>query len=147
MILGATEIDTDFNVNVITDSNGCVISGAGGHGDTAEGAKMTVITAPTYRSKYPTIVDRVGTVTTPGRFVDVFVCQDGVAVNTALPRNRELALRLKDAGVPVTDIHALKRIAERYTGKLPSLRKGRRTVGLVYWRDGSVLDEIKALSE
>ncbi len=147
VILGATEIDTDFNVNVITDSNGCVISGAGGHGDTAEGAKMTVITAPTYRSKYPTIVDRVGTVTTPGRFVDVFVCQDGVAVNTALPRNRELALRLKDAGIPVTDIHALKRIAERYTGKLPSLPKGRQTVGLVYWRDGSVLDEIKALSE
>ena len=40
VILGATEIDVDFNVNVITNSNNQVISGAGGHGDTAEGAKM-----------------------------------------------------------------------------------------------------------
>ena len=95
VILGATEIDTDFNVNVITDSNGRVISGAGGHGDTAEGAKMTVITAPLYRNKYPTIVDHVSTVTTPGRFVDLFVCQEGIAVNTALSRNVELASRLK----------------------------------------------------
>lgn len=147
VILGATEIDTDFNVNVITDSNGRVISGAGGHGDTAEGAKMTVITAPLYRNKYPTIVDRVNTVTTPGRFIDVFVCQEGVAVNTALPRNRELAVRLADAGIPIRDIHDLQRAAERFTGKLPPLKKGTQTVGRVYWRDGTVIDEIKAAIE
>lgn len=143
VILGATEIDTDFNVNVITDSNGRVISGAGGHGDTAEGAKMTVVTAPLYRNKYPTILDRVGTITTPGRFIDVFVCQEGVAVNTSVPRNRDLALRLSEAGVPVRDIHDLQRAAERFTGKLPPLKTGTRTVGRVYWRDNTVLDEIK----
>lgn len=147
VVLGATEIDTDFNVNVITDSNGRVISGAGGHGDTAEGARMTVITAPTYRNKYPTIVDQVSTITTPGRFVDVFVCQDGVAVNTGIERNRELAARLKDAGIPVKDIHDLQKIAERFTGKLPPLKKGDKTVGLVYWRDGSIIDEIKTSAE
>lgn len=86
VILGATEIDVDFNVNVITNSNNQVISGAGGHGDTAEGAKMTVITAPLFRGKYPVIVDRVTTLTTPGRFVDVFVCQEGIAVNTAVQK-------------------------------------------------------------
>lgn len=31
VILGATEIDTDFNVNVHTDSNGCLMGGSGGH--------------------------------------------------------------------------------------------------------------------
>ena len=147
VILGATEIDTDFNVNVISDSNCRVISGAGGHGDTAEGAKMTIITAPSFRGKYPTIVDKVSTLTTPGRFVDVFVCQDGIAVNTAIPRNRELADRLQDAGLPVADIHDLQSRAERYTGKLPQLKPGGRTVGLVYWRDGTVLDEIKTTGE
>lgn len=143
VILGATEVDTDFNVNVITDSNGRVISGAGGHGDTAEGAKMTVITAPLYRNKYPTIVDRVSTITTPGRFVDLFVCQEGVAVNTALSRNVELAARLKDAGIPVWDIHDLQKRAEQFTGKLPPLPMGDRVVGQVYWRDGSVIDQIR----
>nr|WP_325212758.1 citrate lyase subunit alpha [uncultured Oscillibacter sp.] len=143
VILGATEIDTDFNVNVITDSNGWVISGAGGHGDTAEGAKLTVITAPLYRNKYPTILDRVTTIATPGRFVDLFVCQEGVAVNTIVPGNQELALRLADAGIPIRDIHDLQRAAERFTGKLPPLKRGSKTVGRVYWRDGSVIDEIK----
>lgn len=147
VILGATEIDVDFNVNVITNSNNQVISGAGGHGDTAEGAKMTVITAPLFRGKYPVIVDRVTTLTTPGRFVDVFVCQEGIAVNTAVQKNRELADRLRDAGLPVLDIHDLQRRAERYTGKLPPLKPGGRTVGLVYWRDGTVLDEIKRNDE
>ena len=145
VVLAATEIDTDFNVNVISDSNGCVISGAGGHGDTAEGAKMTVITAPTYRNKYPSIVDRVSTIATPGRFVDIFVCQDGIAVNTTIARNAELALRFKDAGLPVIDIHDLQKRAEQFTGKLPPLSKDGRVVGKVLWRDGSVIDEIRTL--
>ncbi len=143
VILGATEIDTDFNVNVITDSNGRVISGAGGHGDTAQGAKMTVVVAPMYRNKYPTIVDRVCTISTPGRFVDMFVCQEGIAVNTALPHNQELALRLKDAGLPVADIHELQRKAEEFTGKLPPLHLSETIVGHVYWRDGTIIDEIR----
>ena len=41
----------------------------------------------------------------------------------------------------------LQRRAERYTGKLPPLKPGGRTVGLVYWRDGTVLDEIKRNDE
>ncbi|MBQ7085988.1 MAG: citrate lyase subunit alpha, partial [Clostridia bacterium] len=40
VILGATEIDTDFNVNVHTDSNGYIMGGSGGHSDTAAGAKL-----------------------------------------------------------------------------------------------------------
>lgn len=41
VVLGATEIDTDFNVNVHTDSNGRIIGGSGGHTDVAEEAKLT----------------------------------------------------------------------------------------------------------
>ena len=35
MILGATEIDLDFNVNVTTSSNGVIMGGSGGHSDAA----------------------------------------------------------------------------------------------------------------
>lgn len=142
VILGATEIDTDFNVNVITDSNNQIISGAGGHGDTAQGAKMTVITAPLFRGKYPSIVDRVNVICTPGRFVDVFVCQEGIAVNLSVPGNQELAERLKEARLPVVDIHDLQRRAEHFTGKLPPLKKGDRVIGEVIWRDGTLIDRI-----
>ena len=40
MILGATEIDIDYNVNVTTGSNGVIMGGSGGHSDTAAGAKL-----------------------------------------------------------------------------------------------------------
>jgi hypothetical protein len=43
MILGATEIDTDFNVNVTTGSSGVIMGGSGGHSDTAAGAKLAIV--------------------------------------------------------------------------------------------------------
>ena len=42
-ILGATEIDTDFNVNVHTDSSGRIMGGSGGHSDAAAGSKLSII--------------------------------------------------------------------------------------------------------
>lgn len=142
-ILGATEIDTSFNVNVVTDSNNRLISGAGGHGDSADGAQLAIVTAPLYRLKYPTITDHVNTICTPGRCIDAFVCERGIAINTEIDHNRELVQRLRDAGLPVRTIQDLKIEAERYTGKLPPLPRGTRTVAKVLWRDGSVLDEIQ----
>lgn len=141
VILGATEIDTNFNVNVHTDSNNCIIGGSGGHGDTAEGAKMTIITAPTFRSRVPTIVDRVNTISTPGRFVDVLVTQRGIAVN---PNRKELSQRLHDAGLKVMDINDLKKETERITGVPKKVKKGKRIIAEVIGRDKSVLDEIRS---
>ena len=39
VILGATQVDVNFNVNVHTDSNGYIMGGSGGHSDTAAGSK------------------------------------------------------------------------------------------------------------
>lgn len=66
VILGATEIDTDFNVNVHTDSNGCLMGGSGGHTDAAAGAKLTMILAPLVRARLPIVTDRVTCISTPG---------------------------------------------------------------------------------
>ena len=51
VLLGATEIDTEFNVNVHTDSNGYIMGGSGGHSDTAAGAKLAMIIAPMFRAR------------------------------------------------------------------------------------------------
>jgi len=139
VILGATEIDTEFNVNVHTDSNGYIMGGSGGHSDTAAGAKLAMIIAPMFRARLPIVTDRVTCISTPGRDIDVLVTQGGIAVN---PRNAELKQRLQAAGLPVVDIHELKEKAERITGTPSRLPKGDRAVAEVIYRDGTLLDTI-----
>ena len=139
VILGATEIDTDFNVNVHTDSNGYIMGGSGGHSDTAAGAKLAMIIAPMFRARLPIVTDRVTCISTPGRDIDVLVTQGGIAVN---PKNVELKQRLTAAGLPVVDMQALKEKAERITGKPNRLPKGDRAVAEVIYRDGTKLDTI-----
>ena len=142
VILGATEIDTDFNVNVHTDSNGYIMGGSGGHSDTAAGAKLSMIIAPLFRARLPIVTDHVQCISTPGRDIDVLITQQGVAVN---PKNAELMLRLKDAGLPVMDIHQLKDIAENITGKPQKVVREGRTVANVIYRDGNVIDHIRSV--
>jgi len=139
VILGATEVDTDFNVNVHTDSNGYIMGGSGGHSDTAAGAKLAMIIAPMFRARLPIVTDRVNCISTPGRDIDVLVTQGGIAVN---PKNVELRERLVEAGLPIVDIHELKEKAERITGVPQHPAKGDRVVANVIYRDGTLLDSI-----
>lgn len=139
VILGATQIDTDFNVNVHTDSNGYIMGGSGGHSDTAAGAKLSMIIAPMFRARLPIVTDRVTCVSTPGKDIDVLVTQGGIAVN---PKNGQLMENLKSAGLPVIDIHELKEKTERITGTPRTLPKGDRVVADVISRDGTLLDQI-----
>lgn len=136
---GATEIDTDFNVNVHTDSNGVIMGGSGGHSDICAGSKMSVIITPMFRNRLPMIRDRVTTITTPGKDVDVLVTQGGIAVN---PRQQELRERLVDAGLPIVDIHELQAKAERMTGKPQPVPHGDKVVAEVIYRDGTIIDRI-----
>ena len=139
VILGATEIDTNFNVNVHTDSNGYIMGGSGGHSDTAAGSKLAMIIAPMFRARMPIVTDKVTCISTPGKDIDVLVTQGGIAVN---PKNAELMYRLKDAGLPVIDIHELKEKTERITGAPKAPKFGDRAVAEVIYRDGTKLDTI-----
>ena len=139
VILGATEIDTDFNVNVHTDSNGYIMGGSGGHSDTAAGAKLSMIIAPMFRARLPIVTDRVTCVSTPGKDIDVLVTQGGIAVN---PKNQDLKARLIDAGLPVVDIRELKEKTEKITGTPEKLPKGDRVVAEVIGRNGDISDLI-----
>ena len=137
VILGATEIDTDFNVNVHTDSNGVIMGGSGGHSDTAAGAKLSMIIAPMFRARLPIVTDRVTCISTPGKDIDVLVTQGGIAVN---PKNTELRERLVSAGLPVLDICQLKEKTERITGTPRKIAKGDRVVAQVIDREGNLQD-------
>lgn len=142
VILGATEIDTDFNVNVHTDSNGLIMGGSGGHCDAAAGSKLCIVVAPLIRARLPIVTDRVGTITTPGRTVDVLVTQKGVAVNPLRPDLRDA---LKDGGVKVVDIHDLKKTAEKLTGVPRRVVRDGREVAKVLYRDGTQIDSIRCV--
>ena len=144
VILGATEIDTDFNVNVHTDSNGYIMGGSGGHSDTAAGSKLSMIIAPMQRARLPIVTDKVTCVSTPGKDIDVLVTQGGIAVN---PKNAELRDRLTDAGLPVIDIRELKEKTEKITGTPKPLTKGDKVVAEVISRDGEILDRIYNVPE
>ena len=140
VILGATQVDTDFNVNVHTDSNGNIMGGSGGHCDTAAGAKLAIVVAPLIRARLPLIVDQVLCKSTPGDTIDVIVTQRGIAVN---PKRKELKEKLIKAGLPVKEITELKEIAEKITGVPKKVELGNRVVANVLYRDGTLLDTIK----
>ena len=139
VILGATEIDTDFNVNVHTDSAGIIMGGSGGHSDTAAGAKLAMVIAPLLRARQPIITDRVNCISTPGKDIDVLVTQYGIAVN---PKNEELRDRLIRAHMPVVSIEELKAKAESLCGVPKALEHGERVVAKVIGRSGEVQDLI-----
>ena len=139
VILGATEIDTDFNVNVHTDSAGIIMGGSGGHSDTAAGAKLAMVIAPLFRARQPIITDRVNCISTPGKDIDVLVTQYGIAVN---PKSEELRDRLIRAHMPVVSIEELKAKAESLCGVPKALEHGERVVAKVIGRSGEVQDLI-----
>jgi citrate lyase subunit alpha/citrate CoA-transferase len=119
VVLGATEIDIDFHVNVVTGSDGVIMGGSGGHADAAAGAKVTIVVANLLRGRLPIIVDEVLTVTTPGETVDVLVTERGVAFN---PRRPELQVQFLAAGLPVKEIQELKALAEKIAGVPQSVK-------------------------
>ncbi|WP_125140776.1 citrate lyase subunit alpha [Clostridium transplantifaecale] len=140
VVLGALEIDTDFNVNVVTGSDGIVRGAPGGHPDTAAGSNCSIIVAPLLRSRIPTVCDRVVTVTTPGEVIDVLVTDYGIAVN---PRRQDLLSAFKEAGLPLKTIVELRDIAYSIVGKPEELEFEERVVGIVESRDGTILDVIR----
>lgn len=142
VILGATEIDTNFNVNVTTASDGKIMGGSGGHSDTSAGSKLSIIVSQLVNSRLSVIKDRVTTVTTPGETVDVLVTEKGIAIN---PKRTDLIEKFKDSNLPIKTIEELKSIADSMTGKPRDIEFEDKIVAVVEYRDGTVVDVIKKM--
>lgn len=143
VVLSALEIDVNFNVNVLTGSDGVIRGAVGGHPDTSAGAKLAIIVAPLVRGRIPTILDRVNTICTPGMTVDVLVTEQGIAVN---PARQDLIERLAAAGIKTETIEGLKAKAEKIVGHPNPIEYGEKVVGVVTYRDSSVIDLIHEVS-
>lgn len=142
VVLSALEIDLEFNVNVMTGSKGLIRGASGGHSDTADGAKLAIVVAPLTRGRIPTVTDRVNTVVTPGSTVDVVITDQGVAIN---PRNKWLKDELKGVNLDFTTIDKLYEKAIALCGKPKEIEYENRPVGIIRYRDGSVIDVIRQI--
>jgi len=140
VVLGATEVDVDFNANVVTHSDGLLLHGIGGWQD-ALFARCTILTVPSFRDRVPIIRDRVTTLCGPGELVDVVVTERGIAIN---PRRQDLFAVLAGSSLPLRSLQELKSEAEAICGGPPALpRTGERTIGVVSWVDGTILDRVQ----
>ncbi len=137
VILGATEIDLDFNVNVTTTSNGVIMGGSGGHSDTAYGAKCTIIVSTLMNARISVVKEKVTTITTPGETVDVLVTERGIAIN---PLRKDLIKHFSKHNLKIVDIKELYDYSTSLTGKPKIIKKGGQIVGEIQYRDGTVID-------
>jgi citrate lyase subunit alpha/citrate CoA-transferase len=146
VILGATEVDMDFNANVNTEADGALLHGIGGHQDTAAGAKLTIIAQPLLRGRIPCVVERVHTITTPGEVVDALVTEFGVTIN---PRRKDLFDAVADFALsrqlPLVPMEELAARARAMSGPMEPIHVADRVVAVVEWRDGTVIDVVRQI--
>ncbi|HPK84514.1 MAG TPA: citrate lyase subunit alpha [Bacteroidales bacterium] len=139
MILGATEIDTGFNGNVVTHSDGLLLHGIGGWQNCLH-ARNVIVPVPLFRDRIPVIVDRVTTLCGPGELIDVIITERGIAIN---PRRQDLIDAVRGKGLPLVTIEELKDIAEKICGKPEKADFDDRVVAAIKWVDGTVIDAVR----
>jgi citrate lyase subunit alpha/citrate CoA-transferase len=144
VILGATEVDVDFNVNVNTESSGYLLHNTGGHCDTAAGAKLAIVVAPSMRGRLPIVRESVTTLTTPGETVDVIVTERGICV---AERHADLRRELQKRNLPVKDIRQFHEEIVAITGKPRPVEFTDEVVALIEYRDGSIIDVVRQVRE
>jgi len=135
-ILGATEVDLNFNANVVSHSDGLLLHGIGGWQNCLF-SKCTILPIPLFRDRIPVIVDQVTTLCGPGELIDVIVTERGIAIN---PLRLDLIDAMKNTKLPIKSIQQLKDEAEKICGKPSKPVFGDEIVALVKWVDGTVID-------
>lgn len=142
VVLAALEVDTDFNVNVLTGSDGILRGAPGGHPDTAAGSKCCIIVTPLTRGRMATVCKHVVTVTTPGDCVDVVVTDYGIAVN---PARKDIIQWLDAAGIKHVSIEYLQEKAYSLVGTPDDLQWEDKVVAVLEARDGTILDVVRQI--
>jgi len=139
-ILGATEVDVDFNANVVTHSDGRLLHGIGGWQNCLFG-KCVILPIPAVRDRIPVVVDHVTTVCGPGELIDVIVTERGIAIN---PRRTDLLDTMKGSSLPIRTIQELKDEVELMCGGAPAAPKlGEKVVAAIEWVDGTIIDCVR----
>lgn len=144
-VLAALEVDTDFNVNILTGSNGEMMGGLGGGPDVAAGADISIVCLPVVRGRIPSVTKRVFTCCTPGETVACVVTEAGIALNPKHRHYGELKEDMEKAGMRLVTIEYLQELAESLTGVPDPIETTDRIVCIVEYRDGTVMDVIREI--
>lgn len=138
--LGATEIDLDFNANVVTHSDGRLLHGIGGWQNCLFG-KTVILPVPLFRDRIPVIVDKVTTLTGPGELIDVVVTERGIAVN---PLRKDLIKAVSGKGLPIRTLEELKKEADLIAGGAPEKPVFKdKVIAAIKWVDGTIIDIVR----
>jgi citrate lyase subunit alpha/citrate CoA-transferase len=137
-ILGATEVDVNFNANVVTHSDGLLLHGIGGWQNCLFG-KTVILPIPLFRDRIPVIIDEVTTLCGPGELIDVIVTERGIAIN---PRRTDLIEKMKNSSLPIKTIQELKEEAEKICGMPAKPELSDEIIAAIKWVDGTVIDSV-----
>ncbi len=140
VVLGATEVDVNFNANVVTHSDGLLLHGLGGWQDCLF-AKCSVLAVPSFRDRFPIIVDEVTTLCGPSELIDVIVTERGIAIN---PRRTDLLKRATKSSLPFRTLKDIQREVSDICGGPPAKPRIDRNnvIAVVKWVDGTLLDSV-----
>ncbi len=137
-VLGATEVDLNFNGNVATHSDGRLLHGIGGW-QNCLAARVAMLLVPSFRDRIPVVVDEVTTLCGPGELIDVVVTERGIAIN---PRREDLLAAVRGSSLPIRPIEDLKAELDRICGVPVTPERSEEPVAVVKWVDGTVLDTV-----
>ncbi len=140
VVLGATEVDLNFNGNVVTHSDGYLLHGIGGWQNCLT-SKCTILAIPSFRDRIPVIVDEVTTLVGPGELIDVIVTERGIAIN---PNRKDLIKAVKGSGLPIKPIEQIFEEVNAIVGGKPAKPKLNKdkVVAVIKWVDGTVIDSV-----
>ena len=139
VILGATEVDVNFNGNVVTHSDGYLLHGIGGWQNCLF-SKTVILPVPLFRDRIPVIVDEVTTLCGPGELIDVIVTERGIAIN---PLRKDLIEKSKNSKLNIRTIQELKDEAEEICGKPDKPDTDDQIIAAINWVDGTVIDVVR----
>jgi len=157
-LLSCAEIDTAFNVNTVTGYDGRYVGGIGG-GPNVGRSKLTVIftTLAGFSKRrgqaYPSIRERVNTVTMPGELVDVVITEEDAVVNPA-SRSPYVAALVDNAGKAGISLISMEELAAKAMAKakelgplMPEPDLTGEAVEIVKADDGSILDVVRQAAQ
>jgi citrate lyase subunit alpha / citrate CoA-transferase len=146
-VLGATEVDLNFQANVVTHSDGLLLHGIGGWQNTLFG-ECSILAFPLFRGRIPIIVDKVTTVCAPGEMIGAVITERGVAVNPKHRNGPAILERLKGSRIPQMSIEEMHAIGRKLCGTPEAATLDRsRPVAVVKWVDGTVIDTIYRVAD
>ncbi|HUK13941.1 MAG TPA: citrate lyase subunit alpha [Thermoanaerobaculaceae bacterium] len=153
-LLSCAEIDTAFNVNTVTGYDGRFVGGIGG-GPNVGRSKLTIIftTLAGFSKRrgqsYPSIRERVNTVTMPGELVDLVITEEDAVINpgSRSPALDALRANAAGAGIPLISMEALAAKAMAKAKELgplmPEPELAGEPVEIVKADHGSILDVVR----